>query len=85
MFSSSIYLQQLKLDFSNKHLDADYDFLPAQDSSFEQNSIDEFNISVSNKNFYIGLEKYRCYHARNNFPKNVDVDVDEEIIFGLFY
>lgn len=86
-FFSASLSSKVEIGFSNKHLDADYDFLPAQDSSFEHSSIDEFNISASHKNFYIGLEKISLLleASRNNFPKNVDVDVDEEIIsLGYF-
>ncbi len=86
VFSSHL-ASTIEIGLSNKHLDADYDFLPAQDSSFEHSSIDEFNISASHNNFYIGLEKISLLleASRNNFPKNVDVDVDEEIIsLGYF-
>ncbi len=86
VFSSHL-ASTIEIGLSNKHLDADYDFLPAQDSSFEHSAIDEFNISASHKNFYIGLEKISLLleATRNNFPKKVDVDVDEEIIsLGYF-
>ena len=79
---SSYLASAIEIGLSNKHLDADYNFLPAQDSSFKQSSIDEFSISASNNKFYIGLEKISLLleGARNTFPKNVDLDVDEEII-----
>ena len=81
-FFSASLSSKVEIGFSNKHLDADYDFLPAQDSSFEQSSIDEFNIAVSYSKFYLGLEKISLLleGTRDTFPKNVDVDVDEEII-----
>ena len=77
----------IEIGIANKHLDADYDFLPVQDSSFKHSSINEFNISASHNKFYIGLEKISLLleGTRNTFPKNVDVDVDEEIIsLGYF-
>ena len=81
-FFSVSLSSKVEIGFSNKHLDADYDFLPAQDSSFEQSSIDEFNITFSYSKFYLGLEKISLLleGTRDTFPKNVDVDVDEEII-----
>lgn len=81
-FFSVSLSSKVEIGFSNKHLDADYDFLPAQESSFEQSSIDEFNIAVSYSKFYLGLEKISLLleGTRDTFPKNVDVDVDEEII-----
>lgn len=86
VFSSHL-ASTIEIGLINKHLDADYDFLPTQISSFEHSSIDEFNISVSHKNFYIGLEHISLLleATRNTFPKNVDVDVDEEVIsLGYF-
>ena len=81
IFSSHL-ASTIEIGLLNKHLDVDYNFLPAQDSSFEQSSIDEFSISASNNKFYIGLEKISLLleGARNTFPKSVDVDVGEEVI-----
>ena len=46
VFSSHL-ASTIEIGLANKHLDADYDFLPAQDSSFEHSSIDEFNILIN--------------------------------------
>lgn len=76
----------IEAGFAKKFLDADYNFLPAQDSSFEESSIDDAYLYLTTNNFFLGYasQSLLLEGTRDNFPKEVDVDVDEDI-FSLGY
>jgi hypothetical protein len=77
-FELTAFDNHLELEFSEKNLDKDYDFLPSQENSFDQSKDQNINLSYFGKKYFLELDEgnLSLKGIRNSYPKEVDVDVD---------